>query len=207
MSRKEEIIYAALELASEYGLRAVTLSQIAERVGMRKPSLYNHFASKEQLVAEMYSMLRERARGQNSAVPPDPAAIFAGRSLEEILTGSISQYMSFIQDKDMLCFFKVLYSERSTSPAAAQIMLEETDRMVSAVKALFYALVVHGRMKNSGVDTAALSYAMTIHSLVDRQMDLMTAGQTNESGNPDISTELRAYIKWFAHIMEAQNDE
>ena len=36
MARKEEILLATLDLASERGLKAVTLSQIAERVGIRK---------------------------------------------------------------------------------------------------------------------------------------------------------------------------
>ena len=37
MNRKEEIIYATLELASEYGLKSVSLSQIADKIGIRKP--------------------------------------------------------------------------------------------------------------------------------------------------------------------------
>ena len=35
MTKKEEIIRAALELASENGLKAVTLSQIADRIGIK----------------------------------------------------------------------------------------------------------------------------------------------------------------------------
>ena len=34
MSRKEEIIYATLELASIHGLKAVSLSMIADKVGV-----------------------------------------------------------------------------------------------------------------------------------------------------------------------------
>ncbi len=41
MSKKEEIIYATLELAAEYGLKSLSMSQIAEKVGIKKPSLYN----------------------------------------------------------------------------------------------------------------------------------------------------------------------
>ena len=45
MNRKEEIILAALELASVNGLKSVSMSQIADRVGIKAPSLYNHFKS------------------------------------------------------------------------------------------------------------------------------------------------------------------
>ncbi len=205
MTRKEEIIYATLELASEYGLKAVSLGQIADKIGIKKPSLYNHFNSKDEIVSEMYSVLREWAQRHNT-VSADYTSLFDGSSLEDILTACVSEYIGFLSDKDMQSFFKVLYSERSTSPTAAQIMVEETERMVSNTKTLFYALVVHGKMKNENVDTAAMSFALTIHSLVDRQMDRMTANKETISIT-EISEDMKAYIKWFSKQMEVTDNE
>ena len=206
MSRKQEIIYATLELASEYGLKAVSLSQIADRIGIKKPSLYNHFKSKEEIVSAMYAFLRENAKKKNS-VAADFTALFEGRTLEEILIRSLSGYMQFLTVPDMLCFFKVLYAERSTSPEAAQIMIDETECMVKYTKALFYALVVHGKMKNEDIDTVALSYAMTIHSFVDLQMDRITAKQAGISEKDEPLPELLAYIRWFSKQMEVTAHE
>ena len=203
MSRKEEIIYAALELASEYGLKSVSLSQIAEKVGIRKPSLYNHFKSKEELVNSMYTFLRKKAQ-MNVGITSGSDTFPEDKSLGEILTGSISVYFSFLSDVNMMKFLKVLYSERSISSVAAQIMLDETDRMISVTKNLFYALVVHGKMKNENVDIAALSYAMTVHSLVDRQMDMITAGLSDAIAKSELPKEIREYIHWFCERMEVQ---
>ena len=61
-NRKEEILLATLELASEKGLGSVSLNMIADKVGIRKPSLYNHFSSKEELVEALYQFLREQAK-------------------------------------------------------------------------------------------------------------------------------------------------
>lgn len=205
MSRKEEIIYATLELASIHGLKAVSLSMIADKVGIKKPSLYNHFKSKEEIVSAMYVFLREQAK--KNEVPDDLSVLFEGRTLEEILLVCLSGYMQFLTVSEMLCFFKVLYAERSTSPEAAQIMLEESDRMVRYTKTLFYALVVHGKMKNADIDTAALSYAMTIHSLVDLQMDRLTAAHTGLPETVVPSPELLAYIRWFSKQMEVTEHE
>ena len=200
MSRKEDILYAALELSSQYGSKAVSLSQIADKVGIRKPSLYNHFRSKDELMSAMYLFLREQAhKSASRSMPESGAELFEGRSLAEILMMSFERYSSFIADKNMLSFFRVLYSERASSPAAAQIMLDETESMINSVKTLFYALVVHGKMKNENVDTAAVSYAMTIHSLIDREMDKVTAGK----GTDGIPQDIRDYIQWFAKVMEA----
>ncbi len=203
MNRKEEIIYAALELASEYGLKSVSLSQIAEKVGIRKPSLYNHFKSKEELVNSMYTFLRKKAQ-MDVGITSGPDTFPEDKSLGEILTGSISVYFSFLSNVDMMKFLKVLYSERSISSVAAQIMLDETDRMISATKNLFYALVVHGKMKNENVDIAALSYAMTVHSFVDRQMDMITAGLSDAIAKSELPKEIREYIHWFCEWMEVQ---
>ena len=206
MSRKQEIIYATLELASEYGLKAVSLSQIADRIGIKKPSLYNHFKSKEEIVSAMYAFLRENAKKKNS-VAADFTTLFEGRTLEEILIRSLSGYMQFLTVPDMLCFFKVLYAERSTSPEAAQIMIDETECMVKYTKSLFYALVVHEKMKNEDIATVALSYAMTIHSFVDLQMDRITAKQAGISEKDEPSPELLAYIRWFSKQMEVTAHE
>jgi len=208
MTKKEDIVYAALELAAEYGLKAISMSQIAGKVGLTKSSLYSHFKSKEELINEMYSLLRNKAR--NSAdVPADYAMLFNGRGLEEILLICTSAYAGFLGDKDMMAFFKVLYAERSTSAAAAQIMLEETERMIGSVRNLFYALVVHGKMKKDNVDTAALGYAMAIHSLIDREMDRITAGEGKAIDAPDkmgIPEDICRYIKWFSEQMEVENE-
>lgn len=59
----------------------------------------------------------------------------------------------------------MIYSERRTNPLAAQIMVEETNRMILATKKLFYALVTEGKLKCHEIDMAATSYAMAIHSM------------------------------------------
>ena len=42
-TRKKEIIMATLELAANKGLGNVSMNMIADKVGIKKPSLYNHF--------------------------------------------------------------------------------------------------------------------------------------------------------------------
>lgn len=47
---KEVIITEALRLFARQGFEATTVNQIAEAVGIKAPSLYNHFKSKEELI-------------------------------------------------------------------------------------------------------------------------------------------------------------
>lgn len=47
---KQEILEAALELFSEHGFEATSVSQIADVVGIRKASMYSHFESKQEIL-------------------------------------------------------------------------------------------------------------------------------------------------------------
>ena len=200
MNRKEEIIYATLELASVNGMHGVSMSQIADKVGMKAPSLYNHFKSKDEIIREMYRFLREQALRNNRQKPLDYSVLFEEKSLEEILVESVSTYMGMISDKNMLQFFKVLYSERAMNPAAAKIMVEETERMLAQSRDLFYALAVHGKIKNQNADMAAMTYALTMHSLIDYRMDMITAGDVEGFGEGDspMPGKILEFIKWFS---------
>jgi AcrR family transcriptional regulator len=51
---RREILETAWAIARETSIAAVTLREIAERVGMQPPSLYTHFASKNAVFDAMY---------------------------------------------------------------------------------------------------------------------------------------------------------
>ncbi|MBO5598278.1 MAG: TetR/AcrR family transcriptional regulator, partial [Oribacterium sp.] len=47
---RDEILDVALDLFSVNGYEATSISQIADAVGIRKASLYSHFASKQDIL-------------------------------------------------------------------------------------------------------------------------------------------------------------
>src|SRR5260370_39887982 len=61
---RARILAAAGELFYREGIRAVGVEAIAEAAGTNKMTLYRHFASKDDLVAEY---LRQRARHADAA--------------------------------------------------------------------------------------------------------------------------------------------
>ena len=50
VNTKEQILDVALDLFSIRGYEATSISQIADAVGLRKASLYSHFASKQDIL-------------------------------------------------------------------------------------------------------------------------------------------------------------
>ena len=49
LSTKERIRTEALHLFAQYGYDAISVAQIAKAVGIQAPSLYKHYASKEDI--------------------------------------------------------------------------------------------------------------------------------------------------------------
>jgi TetR/AcrR family transcriptional regulator, cholesterol catabolism regulator len=59
-ARREHVREAALRIFSERGYRATSMQNLARQAGMGKASLYHYFASKEELLTELYEeVLRE----------------------------------------------------------------------------------------------------------------------------------------------------
>lgn len=193
MNRKEEIVLATLELAAKKGLANVSMSMIADKIGIKKPSLYKHFASKEEIVETMYEYLRRQAKEKANIKPIDYSIFFEGKTAYEVLQTVVQGYIRMNLQENMMNFYKVIYSERSLNSMAAKIVAEETDKMIIATKQLFYAMEVHKILHFRNADMSALSFAMTIHGLMDYELD-----QSNGQCRDEIDKKLLDdYLKWF----------
>ena len=98
------------------------------------------------------------------------------------------------QQEHMLNFYKVIYSERSIQPMAAKILAEETEKMVIATKQLFYAMEVHKLLHFQNADMSAVSFAMTVHGLMDYELDRRSGGLKAEAQKRN---DLDEYLQWF----------
>jgi AcrR family transcriptional regulator len=79
---RERILVAASELFYRQGIRAVGVEAIAEAAGTNKMTLYRHFVSKDELVAEYLRRLAAESGGLwdelEAAHPGDPRAQLRG---------------------------------------------------------------------------------------------------------------------------------
>lgn len=190
-NRKEEIILTTLELAAEKGLAGVSMSMIADKIGIKKPSLYKHFSSKDEIVEAMYQFLRDKSKENANIKPVDYSILFSEKTAYEVLKGVVQGYINMNHQEQMLTFYKVIYSERSIQPMAAKIMAEETERMIIATKQLFYAMEIHKLLHFENADMSAVSFSMTVHGLMDYELD-QKYGYDEAPKNF-----LDEYLKWF----------
>ena len=77
---RARILDAAWDLARRDGLAAITLREVARRVGMRAPSLYTYFGSKNAMYDAMYADgARQLAETLAAPQADDPRETLRGR--------------------------------------------------------------------------------------------------------------------------------
>ena len=78
ISPRERILSAASELFYRHGIRAVGVDAVAEAAETNKMTLYRHFSSKDELVAEYLQRLAEKAKASwdrlEGDYPGEPSA-------------------------------------------------------------------------------------------------------------------------------------
>ncbi|MDR5804827.1 helix-turn-helix domain-containing protein [Caballeronia sp. LZ001] len=81
------LLECAVSLWAELGLTGVTISALADRAGMTRRAIYQHFETREALIDEMRNHLDEEliklAAGHASAFP-DPYGVIAGLAADSL---------------------------------------------------------------------------------------------------------------------------
>ncbi|HEY4121357.1 MAG TPA: TetR/AcrR family transcriptional regulator [Byssovorax sp.] len=111
------VLDAALALASEEGLAGITIGRLADKVGMSKSGLFAHFASKENLQAEVMREAIDRFVAQ--VVSP---ALKARRGEARV----VALFERWLGWKDTLpggCIFAVAAVELDDKPCPARDVL------------------------------------------------------------------------------------
>lgn len=131
---RQRIVAAAWDVAAEHGLDGMTLAAIADRVGMRAPSLYEYFASKaailDALFADGYRQLSEEVVAPMLAAMPDPP------TRESLLEGA-RRSLAFMTDdlaRYQVMFTRVVPGWDPSPPAyeASIAVYEQMEQMFAA---------------------------------------------------------------------------
>jgi AcrR family transcriptional regulator len=115
---REAVVEAAASLADEEGLEAVTLAELANRLGVRTPSLYNHVAGLAGLRRELALLgIRELGRRLGRAA--------VGKATDEATFAMADAYRNFVRERPGL-YTATIRSYRLSYPDDPE--LEAADR-------------------------------------------------------------------------------
>jgi AcrR family transcriptional regulator len=128
--RRTGILDAALAVFSRRGYHAASIDDIATEAGVSKALIYEHFASKQELYADLIARnareLTQRVAGALSGVEIDA-------TVERLATG-LEAFFAFVEERRD--GWRMLFRD-SSDPESAAVL----DRMVSQVTAEVTALI------------------------------------------------------------------
>lgn len=124
MHTKEKILDTALTLFSEQGYHAVSVGEIAEAVGIKPPSLYKHFESKEDIFESCVTYFYAKTGALNETLLPavdQEATSYQNITNESLLLIARSLFTFYLTDDVAARFRKMLLIERYRSPELNQL--------------------------------------------------------------------------------------
>jgi AcrR family transcriptional regulator len=129
--RRDQILAAAWDIATESGLNAVSLHEVARRVGIRQPSLYGYVSSKLDLYDAMFGQAYEELLAQLDRSPP------RGTAREQLvrLSRAILDFAVENPPRQQLMFQRTIPGFEP-SPASYALSIRLVDRCVGLLSAL-----------------------------------------------------------------------
>jgi AcrR family transcriptional regulator len=129
--RRDQILAAAWQIAAEAGLGAVSLHEVARRVGVRQPSLYGYVSSKLDLYDAMYAQAYEQLLARLDADTP------GGTARDQLLAVSRVVLDFVVEDppRQQLLFQRTIPGFEP-SPASYALAKRLTDRCAGLLAAL-----------------------------------------------------------------------
>lgn len=170
---RQRILDKALELFSAKGYDAVGVAEIAKAVGVKAPSLYNHFPSKQAIfdalvenTAAQYEKDTDAINIHVQDVRQDVSTF--SQITEDALAEKVRQLFVYsLHDDTIRQFRKMMTLEQFRAPElAAYYSQRYVDRVVAYHAALFRTLIARGEMQNQDPDTLAVMYVSPVITLL-----------------------------------------
>jgi AcrR family transcriptional regulator len=174
-STRDLIIDCALTLFSIQGYGAVTVQQIAENVGIKAPSLYKHFKSKQEIFSAIITELSGRYDkqialfhiGGNDAL--QDRYQFADMSADTIVKLGDTLFSYYLHDSFAVRFRKMLTIGQFSSRELSEIYVKQyIDDSLSYQTVLFSFFIEKGLfVPDTAADIAALQFFAPIYILLE----------------------------------------
>ncbi len=173
MTTKQKILNEALTLFSEKGYSAVFVGEIADAVGIKAPSLYKHYKSKQVIFdscVEVFSERMEQIRNELQLPDTTKAAIsYQTANTETIVKIVIKLFMFYWKDDVASKFRKMLMIERYHNPELNKLFdALFIDGAVSHEEKIFSDLIKAKVIKNANPHIVALRFYTPIFYLLQK---------------------------------------
>ncbi len=181
---RQRILDEALALFSARGYDSVSVGEIAKAVGIKAPSLYNHFPSKRAIfdaiveaTAAQYEADTDKIDIHVQNVTQDIPA-FTEITADALFEKVRQIFLYSLHDENISRFRRMMTIEQFRSPELAALYSRRyVERVLDYHAGIFRALIAAGEIQAEDPDTLAMLYVAPVLTLIgvcDRQPERET---------------------------------
>lgn len=162
MKTKQKLIEATIDLAMVQGLGAVSLGDVAEHVGIKKPSIYNHFSSKAELIQGVYDTLKLQSLQKEDWFSASVESAIVSMNGTESIAYFVEHFNRLVMNESQVRRHRLLHTEKFFSEDMKQLADLDTAILIESLTVLLAHLDENGKLKLISIEAAAsgLSYAL-----------------------------------------------
>ena len=173
MTTKQKILNEALTLFAKKGYSAVYVGEIADAVGIKTPSLYKHYKSKQDIFNSCVEVFAERMENirNNMQLPGSKTASFSYETIaeEHLIEVANALFMFYLQDNVAAKFRKMLMIERYHNPEINRLFEDFfIIRAIDHEKEIFSKLIDAKVIKGENPHIIALRFYTPIFYLLQK---------------------------------------
>ena len=205
MNTREKIIDEALTLFSEKGYANVFVGDIADRVGIKAPSLYKHYKNKkaifDAIIEEMNRRFTEQAKAMqiNGTDAAADAGIYKNLSEDQLIKLGREFFLYYLHDDYNRKFRKMLTLEQFHDMDLAKMYSKlYVDDPLSYQGMLFGFMVMAGVLQTDNVQVMTLHFYSPIYFM-------LTVCDREPEREPEMLKLLDEHIKQFDRLYGRKN--
>ena len=207
MNTKKRILDEALNLFSKKGYANVFVADIAEAVGIKAPSLYKHYKSKQDIFNAILDEMKQSydrqaamldMNGNNAEVD---AMVFADVSEDDLVKMGMGLFMYFLHDEYVQKFRKMLTIEQFANSELAELFTKQySDAPLSYQSAMFAMLSANGVLKAENPDVMALQFYSPLFMI-------MTICDRHSEREAEFIPLIEQHIRQFSALYSKEKDK
>ena len=173
MDTKHRILDEALTLFSEKGYANVYVSDIAERVGIKAPSLYKHYRNKRAIFDAIIDEMNHRFEQQAQALsisgtdPTADAEVYKNMDEDHLIKLGTDLFRYYLHDSYTKRFRKMLTLEQFQDQELARVYSQQYFDMPLSYQGMLLGLMVsQGLLVTENVPIMTLQFYAPIYMLL-----------------------------------------
>ena len=173
MDTKQRILDEALTLFSEKGFANVFVNEIAERVGIKAPSLYKHYKSKQAIFDAIIDEMNRRFTQQadtlsiNGTNPAVDAEVYKTMDEDHLVKLGTELFRYYLHDSYTRRFRKMLTIEQFQDKELARVYSQQYFDMPLSYQGMLLGLLVsQGLLVTENVSVMTLHFYAPIYMLL-----------------------------------------